>query len=78
MELLLDGKLVSASIKSRFEEKLRLLEKKPNLVVLTLNPNDANLSYIRKIDSSYCYTRGQTWYHNYDMFFSLPIIRNVV
>ncbi len=52
MELLLDGKLVSASIKSRFEEKLKLLEKKPNLVVLTLNPNDANLSYIRKIEKN--------------------------
>ncbi len=52
MELLLEGKAVSESIKKRFEEKLNKLDKKPNVAVLTLNPNDSNLAYIRRIEKN--------------------------
>lgn len=52
MELLLEGKAVSESIKAKFEEKLNKLEKKPRVVVLTLNPNDSNIAYIRRIEKN--------------------------
>ena len=48
MELLLEGKAVSENIKSKFEDKLNKLSKKPKIAVLTLNPDDANIAYIKK------------------------------
>ena len=52
MELLLEGKSVSKSIKSKFEEKLNKLEKKPKIAVLTLNPDDSNMAYIKRIEKN--------------------------
>ena len=52
MEVLLEGKAVSENIKSKFEIKLSKLNKKPKIAVLTLNPDDANLAYIRKIEKN--------------------------
>ena len=52
MELLLEGKSVSKSIKSKIEEKLNKLEKKPKIAVLTLNPDDSNMAYIKKIEKN--------------------------
>lgn len=52
MELLLEGKPVSDNIKSKFEEKLNKLEKKPKIAVLTLNPDDSNMAYIKKIEKN--------------------------
>jgi len=52
MELLLEGKSVSKSIKSNFKEKLHKLEKKPKIAVLTLNPDDSNMAYIKKIEKN--------------------------
>ena len=52
MEILLEGKAVSDNIKSKFEEKLKKLNIKPKIAVLTLNPDDANIAYIRKIEKN--------------------------
>ena len=52
MKLLLDGKKVSENIKSKFEEKINKLTKQPKIAVLTLNPNDSNLAYIKKIEKN--------------------------
>ena len=52
MELLLEGKQVSEKIKSKFEEKLNKLEKMPKIAVLTLNPDDANIAYMKKIEKN--------------------------
>ena len=52
MELLLEGKSVSKSIKSKFEEKLNKLGKKPKIAVLTLNPDDSNMAYIKKMEEN--------------------------
>ena len=52
MEILLEGKSVSKSIKSKIEEKLNKLEKKPKIAVLTLNPDDSNMAYIKKIEKN--------------------------
>jgi len=52
MKLLLEGKAVSENIKSKFEDKLNKLCKKPKIAVLTLNPNDSNIAYIRKIEKN--------------------------
>ena len=52
MEVLLEGKSVSENIKRKLEEKLNKLEKKPKIVVLTLNSNDSNLAYIRRIEKN--------------------------
>lgn len=52
MEILLEGKSVSENIKKSFEERIKKLEKKPYLALLGLNPDDASLVYIRKIEKN--------------------------
>lgn len=52
MELLLEGKAVSESIKNRIQEKIKDLTEMPKVAVLTLNPAEANLAYINKIEKN--------------------------
>lgn len=52
MEILLEGKSVSQNIKDKFEEKINKLAKKPYLAVLALNPDEASMTYMKKIEKN--------------------------
>ena len=52
MEMLLEGRSVSQNIKNKFEEKISKLTKIPYLAVLALNPDEASMAYMKKIEKN--------------------------